>query len=289
MPQPLAHAVSPPAPADPQHAREGGIAQPVCPRTAAAQPQQLDSFQISAADPPAPEEVILTRLLQAALLTAGISLVHAAPASAQVILQLDAALPPGMAEALKQYGIEIPQDRVRGAVHIQQGADGSLDVRFGQDSNTPEPRPAARNEWQEPATISGPPSLSTAAKPQQPPSDQARSEAPLPHEPKATAAAFDGTWSVSLTGGGFLCSRVPSLTLTARNGSVQASGSDVGVSGQVEPSGSINLALQKSGVRGSASGMLSGASGSGTWTAPSLGCSGQWTAQRQATITAQAN
>ena len=51
----------------------------------------------------------MTRLLQAALLTAGISLVHAAPASAQVILQLDAAIPPGMAEALKQYGIEIPR------------------------------------------------------------------------------------------------------------------------------------------------------------------------------------
>jgi len=231
----------------------------------------------------------MTRLLQAALLTAGISLVHAAPASAQVILQLDAAIPPGMAEALKHYGIELPQDRVRGAVHIQQDADGSLDVRFNKADDTSEPKQAVRNEWQEPAAAPVLPSPSAPAKPSQPPSDQARSEAPIHQEPKAPADAFDGTWSVSLTGGGFLCSRVPSLTLTTRNGSVQASGSDVNVSGQVEPSGSINLALQKSGVRGSASGTLSGTSGSGSWTAPSLGCSGQWTAQRRSTVTAQAS
>jgi len=231
----------------------------------------------------------MTRLLQAALLTTGIGLVHAAPASAQVTLQLDAAIPPGMAEALKQYGIELPQDRVKGAVHIQQGADGSLDVRFNKADDTPEPKQAARNEGQEPAPTSAAPSLPAPATPSQRPSDPARSEAPIPQEPKATAAAFDGTWSVSLTAnGGFLCSRVPSQTLTVQNGSVRG-GSGVSVSGQVEPSGSISLALQKSGIRGSASGTLSGASGSGSWTAPSLGCSGRWTAQRRSTATAQAS
>ena len=231
----------------------------------------------------------MTRLLQAALLTTGISLVLAAPASAQMTLQLDAAIPPGMAESLKQYGIELPQDRVKGTVHIQQGADGSLDVRFNKADDTPEPRQALRNEGQEPAPTSAVPSLPAPATPSQRPSDPARSEAPIPQEPKATAAAFDGTWSVSLTAnGGFLCSRVPSQTLTVQNGAVRG-GSGVSVSGQVAPGGSIHLALQKSGVRGSASGTLSGASGSGTWTAPSLGCSGQWTAQRRSTVTAQAN
>ena len=231
----------------------------------------------------------MTRLLHVALLTAGASRWHTAPASAQVTLQLDAAIPPGMAEALKHYGIEIPQNRVRGAVHIQQDADGSLDVRFDQDSDAPEPRPAARNEGQEPATAAAVPPPSAPAKPSQPPSDPTRSGAPITQEPKTTAAAFDGTWSVSLTAnGGFLCSRVPSQTLTVQNGSVRG-GSGVSVSGQVEPSGSISLALQKSGVRGSASGTLSGASGSGTWTAPSLGCSGRWTAQRRSPTTAQAS
>ena len=231
----------------------------------------------------------MTRLLQAALLTTGISLVLAAPASAQMTLQLDAAIPPGMAESLKQYGIEVPQDRVKGTVHIQQGADGSLDVRFNKADDTPEPRQAARNEGQEPATAAAAPPPSAPATPSQRPSDPARSEAPIPQEPKATAAAFDGTWSVSLTAnGGFLCGHVPSQTLTVQNGAVRG-GSGVSVSGQVEPSGSISLALQKSGVRGSASGTLSGASGSGSWTAPSLGCSGRWTAQRRSTLTAQAS
>ena len=228
-------------------------------------------------------------LLHVALLTTGISLVHAAPASTQAAVQFEAAIPPGMAEALKQYGIELPQDRVRGAVHIQQGADGSLDVRFNKPNDTPEPRQALRNEEQEPAAAAALPSFSAPAQPSQPPSVQARSEAPIPQEPKATAAVFDGTWNISLTAnGGFLCSRVPSQTLTVQNGSVRG-GSGVSVSGQVEPSGSISLALQKSGVRGSASGTLSGASGSGSWTAPSLGCSGRWTAQRHSTVTAQAN
>jgi len=230
----------------------------------------------------------ITHLLPAALLTTGISLMLAAPASAQVTLQLDAAIPPGMAEALKHYGIEIPQDRVKGAVHIQRGADGTLDVRFNKPNDTPEPPQAARSEVQEPAAAPVLPSPSAAAKPQQPPSGPTRSEAPIPQEPKATAAAFDGIWSVSLTGGSFLCSRVPSQTLTVQNGTVRGA-SGVRVSGQVEPSGSISLALQKSGIRGSASGTLSGTSGSGSWTAPSLGCSGQWTAQRRSTVTAQAS
>jgi len=230
----------------------------------------------------------MTRLLQAALLTAGIGLLHAAPASAQVTLQLDAAIPPGMAEALKQYGIEIPQDRVRGAVHIQQGADGSLDVRFSQGGDPPEPRQAARTEVQKLAPTSGPYS-SAPAMPSQPLSGPTRSEAQITQEPKATAAAFDGTWSVSLTGGGFLCGSISSLTLATQNGSVRGDGSGVSISGQVEPSGSISLALQKSGIRGSASGTLSGASGSSTWAVPPLGCSGQWIAQRRSTVTAQVN
>src|SRR6185312_3607822 len=115
----------------------------------------------------------MTRLLQAALLTTGISLVLAAPASAQMTLQLDAAITPGMAESLKQYGIELPQDRVKGTVHIQQGADGSLDVRFNKADDTPEPKQAARNEGQEPATAAAAPPPSAPATPSQRPSDPA--------------------------------------------------------------------------------------------------------------------
>ena len=104
----------------------------------------------------------------------------------------------------------------------------------------------------------------------------------------AEPAKFDGTWSVSLVGTGGLCGSGTSSTLTVQNGSVRAGGSGVSVSGQVAPSGSVSLALQKSGVQGSASGKLSGSSGSGSWAVSSLGCSGRWTAQRR-TLTAQAN
>ncbi len=105
----------------------------------------------------------------------------------------------------------------------------------------------------------------------------------------AEPSRFDGSWSVQLVAdGGLLCGSGTSQTLTVQNGSVRAGGSGVSVSGQVGPSGSVSLALQKSGVQGTASGKLSGASGSGSWSVSSLGCSGRWTAQRR-TLTAQAN
>ena len=104
----------------------------------------------------------------------------------------------------------------------------------------------------------------------------------------AEPAKFDGVWSVSLVADGGLCGSGTSSTLMVQNGSVRAGGAGVSVSGQVGPSGSVSLALQKSGVQGTASGRLSGASGSGSWAVSSLGCSGRWTAQRR-TLTAQAN
>ena len=104
----------------------------------------------------------------------------------------------------------------------------------------------------------------------------------------AEPAKFDGVWSVSLVADGGLCGSGTSSTLMVQNGSVRAGGAGVSVSGQVGPSGSVSLALQKSGVQGTASGKLSGASGSGSWSVASLGCSGRWTAQRR-TLTALAN
>ena len=176
---------------------------------------------------------------------------------------------------------------MKGAVHIQQGADGSLDVRFDNGDDASKPKPAVRPEGQEPAAIAAPPSGPAPPTSSEPPSGQDRSDTSLPPEP-SRPAAFDGTWIVSMTGGGFVCSRVPSQTLVVQNGTVSG-GSGVSVSGQVEPSGSLSLALQKGGIRGSASGKLSGTSGSGNWTAPSMGCSGKWTAQRRSTVNAQTN
>ena len=96
----------------------------------------------------------------------------------------------------------------------------------------------------------------------------------------AEPAKFDGTWSVSLVANGGLCGSGASSTLMVQNGSVRAGGSGVSVSGSVGSSGSVSLALQKSGVQGTASGKLSGSSGLGSWSVSSLGCSGHWTARR---------
>ena len=98
---------------------------------------------------------------------------------------------------------------------------------------------------------------------------------------------FDGTWSVQMVASTGLCGSGASQTLTVQDGRVLVAGSGVSVSGQVGASGTVSLALQKGPAQGSASGKLSGASGSGTWTVATLGCSGSWTAQRR-TLTAQA-
>ena len=98
---------------------------------------------------------------------------------------------------------------------------------------------------------------------------------------------FDGTWSVQMVASAGMCGSGVSQTLTVQDSRVRAGGSGVSVSGQVGASGAVSLALQKGPAQGTASGKLSGASGSGTWTVSTLGCSGSWTAQRR-TVTAQA-
>ncbi len=97
---------------------------------------------------------------------------------------------------------------------------------------------------------------------------------------------FDGTWSVQMVASAGMCGSGVSQTLTVQDSRVRAGNSGVSVSGQVGASGSVSLALQKGPAQGTASGKLTGASGSGTWTVSTLGCSGSWTAQRQ-TITAR--
>src|SRR4051794_3186228 len=139
------------------------------------------------------EEVIMTRLLQAALLTTGISLVHTASASAQMSLRFDAPiLPPVMAEELRRFGIDLPPDRVKASLHIQHSANG-FEVRFSRGADVSEPKQAVRNEEQDPAATAAAPSPALSPpKPAEPAGTQARSE-----EQVARPAEFDGTWTVS--------------------------------------------------------------------------------------------
>ena len=85
----------------------------------------------------------MTRLLQAALLTTGISLVHTASASAQMSLRFDAPiLPPVMAEELKRFGIDLP-DRGKASLQIQHSANG-FELRFSRSADVSEPKQAVR-------------------------------------------------------------------------------------------------------------------------------------------------
>ena len=77
----------------------------------------------------------------------------------------------------------------------------------------------------------------------------------------AKPAKFDGTWNVQLVADSGLCGSGTQQTLMVENGSVRAGSMGVSVSGDVGPSGFVSLALQRTGIQGSASGKLSGASG----------------------------
>ena len=103
----------------------------------------------------------------------------------------------------------------------------------------------------------------------------------------AEADKFDGAWNVQMVASAGMCGGSADHALTVQEGRVRASGSGVGVSGQVGSTGSVSLTLQKGPAQGTATGKLAGSSGSGTWTVAGLGCSGRWTAQRQ-TLTARA-
>ena len=50
--------------------------------------------------------------------------------------------------------------------------------------------------------------------------------------------------------------------------------------GQVGQQGHVDASIGALGHTATAQGQLTGASGSGTWSMPELGCSGQWTARR---------
>ena len=50
--------------------------------------------------------------------------------------------------------------------------------------------------------------------------------------------------------------------------------------GQVSQQGHVDASIGALGQTATAQGQMAGASGSGTWSMPELGCSGQWTARR---------
>jgi hypothetical protein len=95
-------------------------------------------------------------------------------------------------------------------------------------------------------------------------------------------ASFNGTWSVRLVTEAGSCDPSYLYTVAVQDGQVRPAAANGGasVSGGVGADGSVSLGVQKSIARGEGSGRLQGASGSGTWRLPLLGCTGRWSASR---------
>src|SRR5919112_3134251 len=91
----------------------------------------------------------------------------------------------------------------------------------------------------------------------------------------------DGLWSVQLVTESGSCDPSYSAAVSIENGSVRPLSGGATVSGQVSPSGEVNLDIRKSIAQAAASGRLSEKSGSGTWRLAILGCQGRWTASKR--------
>ncbi len=91
----------------------------------------------------------------------------------------------------------------------------------------------------------------------------------------------DGLWSVELVTESGSCDPSYSASVAIENGSVRPLSGGATVSGQVSPSGQVNLDIRKSIAQAAASGRLSEKSGSGTWSLAMLGCQGRWTASKR--------
>jgi hypothetical protein len=100
----------------------------------------------------------------------------------------------------------------------------------------------------------------------------------LPAVTPATAATFDGTWSVQIVSSNSACNAGTSVSIGINNGQVASNNAMVAATGRVAEAGNISVTLISGIKRAVGFGRLSGASGSGTWRAAL--CSGTWVAQR---------
>lgn len=88
----------------------------------------------------------------------------------------------------------------------------------------------------------------------------------------------DGTWSVSLVTKAGNCDPSLSSQIQVREGRVNESMLFAKIIGAVNASGLVNLHVVRGSDSMNASGKISGARATGSWTAPSRNCSGSWTA-----------
>ena len=99
-----------------------------------------------------------------------------------------------------------------------------------------------------------------------------------PFAAPASAAGFDGAWSVHIASPKSECGNGATVSIGISNGQVASSEATMRASGRVAEAGNISVTLVSGIKRATGLGRLSGTSGSGTWHGPM--CSGTWTAQR---------
>jgi hypothetical protein len=94
----------------------------------------------------------------------------------------------------------------------------------------------------------------------------------------ASAATFDGAWTVQIASSNGACPSGATLSIGISNGQVASSNGSFSASGHVAEAGNISVTLNDGVKRAVGFGRLTGTSGSGTWRGAM--CSGTWTAQR---------
>jgi hypothetical protein len=100
----------------------------------------------------------------------------------------------------------------------------------------------------------------------------------------ATAAGYDGNWSVLIITEKGDCDRAYRYPLAVSDGQVRYTGeAGANVSGTVTSAGGVKVAIRMGDKGANGSGHLSGNSGTGVWhgAGPSASCSGRWEAEKR--------
>ncbi|MFE1600622.1 hypothetical protein [Methylobacterium sp. ID0610] len=99
----------------------------------------------------------------------------------------------------------------------------------------------------------------------------------------ASAARFDGTWSVEVITESGTCDRAYRYGIIIQNGQARyAGGSDFTVTGRVQPNGAVRGSISRGDASAQVVGRLADGWGNGTWTTSgSSRCGGRWNAERR--------
>ena len=99
----------------------------------------------------------------------------------------------------------------------------------------------------------------------------------------AKVKRFDGTWSVEVVTEKGDCDRAYRYSVILENGRARYGGPEAfEIQGQVQPNGAIRASIARGTNRADVTGRLSGAAGTGTWTASGgRACSGNWNAEKR--------